>query len=185
MYSINTTTKQLEYPWSNGIEYYIRNQNKDIYIATDHIEKYAFNYREKKEIVVNAEGTPYYGKYIQKEIYPVDLNKDFEYFINVNNEDRYCTNNYLVQFYPLDFTGRQKVARNQTGPFYALDNKQQFYYPINEFMNEFAVQNNQGAYMIITSKTGHPIVPQKRNGTVNYLKENDPEIPYSLIMWIL
>lgn len=180
MYSLNSKTNQLTYPRApNDNEYYRKDSNnKEIYIKHNNIENYAFDSQNKEEVYATDNNVQYYAKYDHKQIYAIDLKLDIEKFIRINNEDQYTKNNYDIEFYPLNFVGGHKVAKHFQDYFYAKGENKEFYYPLDEYGNEFAVQNTSGNHLIIISKSGYPIAPQKRNGSVNYIKLNNVQVPY-------
>lgn len=180
MYSPDPKTKQSSYPRApNDNEFYKKDNNdKEVYIVHNNIENYAFNTETKEEIYAKDKNVQYYAKYDHKQVYAIDLNKDLEKFIRLNHEDQYTKNKYKIEFYPLNFVGSHKVAKQFTDYFYAKGENQEFYYPLDEYSNEFAIQNASGNYLIIVSNSGYPIAPKKRNGSVNYIKLNNTEIPY-------
>lgn len=180
MYNINKKTNLQEYPiTAEKVEFYKKDNNgKEIYISHKNAEIYAFDFPGKEEIYAKDTNIKYYINNENKEIYAVDLKKDLEKFINISNEDKYCQNKKGREFYPLDFIGKNKVAKNQSGYFYAKDENDNFYYPVDEFGNEFSVKNDKEDYLIIVSKNGFPIAPKNRNGTVNYIKNQYGEVPY-------
>lgn len=180
MYSPDPKTKQLTYPKApNDNEFYRKdNNNKEVYILHNNIENYAFNSQNKEEIYASDNNVHYYAKYDHKQIYAIDLKQDLEKFIRINHEDQYTKNKFDIEFYPLNFVGGHKVAKHFMDYFYAKGEKKELYYPLDEYSNEFAIQNLSGNYLIIVSDSGYPIAPKKRNGSVNYLKFNNMEIPY-------
>lgn len=180
MYTLNPRTKQPTYPIApNGKEFYLKdNKDKQVYISNNGIENYAFDSENKQEIYATDNNVEYYAKYDHKEIYAVDLKQDLEKFIRINNEDQYTKNKYNIEFYPLNFVGGHKIAQHFSDYFYAKGENQEFYYPLDEYGNEFAIENLSGHHLFILSNSGYPIAPQKRNGSVNYMQLNNTEIPY-------
>ena len=159
----------------NDIEYYLKDSNnKEIYVKNKGVEIYAFNFRDKKEFYAKADNKEYYAKHDHKEIYAIDLQKDFEYF--TKPEQTYTKNVYDNEFYPLDIVGRHKVLQVKH-PIYAKREEKPFY-PTDEYGNEFALPYNKSRANLILSETGQPIAPKKRDGSVNYIKNNNIEIPY-------
>lgn len=180
MYNTHPKTKQPFYPKAaNDNEFYKKDtNNKEIYISQNNVENYAFNAENKEEIFATDNNIQYYAKYDHKEIYAVDLREKLEKFIRINNEDQYTKNKHGVEFYPLNFVGGHKVATHFADYVYAKGQDKEFYYPLDEYGNEYAIRNVSGNYFIIVSNSGYPIAPKKRNGTVHYIKIFNSEIPY-------
>lgn len=169
------SSNQRKYPKTlNGVEFYETDADgNEIYLSQNNVQIYAFNYPEREEIYATFKGIPYYAKNNHKEIYAVDLKRDGEKFINTNGIDKYAQNRSNVEFYPRDLVGRDKVAKNNTAYFYARGENREFYYPTDEYSNEFIIQD-----LMITLKTGETVTPKRRDGSVNYIKIGDTEIPY-------
>lgn len=169
------SSNQKNYPKTpNDVEYYeLDTEGNEVYLSHNNIQIYAFNFPDKEEIYAISEGKPYYAKNNHKQIYAVDLKRDGEKFININGTDIYTRNRYKVEFYPRNLVGRDKVATNNTAYFYAKGENQEFYYPTDEYSNEFIIQD-----LMITLKSGQTISPRKRDGSVNYIKIGETEIPY-------
>lgn len=146
MYSPDPKTKQFSYPKApNDNDFYRKdNNNKEIYILHNNIENYAFNSQNKEEIYATDNNVQYYAKYDHKQIYAIDLKHDLEKFIRINHEDQYTKNKFDIEFYPLNFVGGQKVAKHFTDYFYAKGEKKELYYPLDEYGNEFAIQDLSG-----------------------------------------
>lgn len=179
MYDPDPKTNQPSYPKApNGNEFYKTDNKKEIYIVNNNIENYAFNSQNKEEIYATDNNVEYYAKNNHKEIYAIDLKQNLEKFIRINNGDRYTKNKNNIEFYPLNFVGGHKVATHFTDYFYAKGENQEYYYPLDEYGNEFAIEQLSGQCLIIVSNSGYPIAPKKRNGSINYIKLNDIEIPY-------
>lgn len=158
----------------DDVEYYeLDSDGNENYFSHNNIQIYAFNFPGKEEIYATSGGIPYYAKNNHKEIYAVDLKRDGEKFINIDGTDKYARNGYNVEFYPRDLVGRDKVAKTNTAYFYARGGNQDFYYPTDEYSNEFIIQD-----LMITLRNGELITPKRRDGSVNYIKMGETEIPY-------
>lgn len=158
---------------SNNVEFYETDtEGNEVYLSQNNMQFYAFNYPNKEEIYAVSNGQPYYATYNKKEIYAIDLKSEGEKFININGSDKYTQNELHLEFYPRDLVGKNKVAKNKTNYFYAKDENAQEFYPLDEFGNEYIVED-----LMITC-LGEIIAPKKRDGSVSYFKKDGIEIPF-------
>lgn len=169
------------YALDYGSEYMAINENGHTYYAVHNDEEYfALNYKGEFYFIVSTDGSVVYPCNLKTDsvIYKKDSEGN-EFYIEYNEKEWYGFNSKHEMRYAKDKNGKEILAIDTTGPYYAERNGKHFY-PKDTDLNEYYL-NDINFYDVISNfgyaKTnfGREIYPKREDGEY-YFQNNLIEI---------